>query len=453
MSCCNACAANERAAAVRVAGGAPQSEDQRNGTYTGPPLDPVQICWVRQYSAAERASGYEARDKMACETRARAEIAAGRGAKRMPRPDELGSRNWYNARETGPGNDPFRSRRSGPRVPMPGPAAKPAAPAPAPASPRPAVPRPGGTPKGGPSPAPARANPFKPANTNRATLMNSRQVRAAAALVPKAVQHQLRQAQLAAAAPPPGYEWAPMPDPNAPPPGYEWAPAWAPPPDPYADPYAYGWAPPPDPYASPLDAMSINDLLDQLVAWIDGGDPEEMDLAAQVIAELSGPTVSGVSVGAGPVTNPTVRAIDDVISSIWGGLRGIVPGGDAIDAVHQTRRELMYGPEGRTDRGRTSPGGPGGRLPAASSPILPARADTEGRIATVGPTNATVSAIAELQRLVRAAARGGSSSAAARDLRTLKAAARVNPEARRRWAAGVAVMRDDLAAIREGARR
>ena len=434
MSCCNACAANERAA-LRIAGGEPQSEDQRNGVYRGVPLDPVQICWVRQYSDRERSSGYAARDKMACETRARAEVAAGRGAPRMPRPDELGSTSWYNARETGPGNDPFRSRRSGPRTPMPG--REPAKPAPRPAAPapRPAVPRPGGIAKGGPSPTPTQRSPFLPPKPQRAQLLNTRQLAAARAAVPKATQHAMRQAALAASQPPPGYEWAPATDPNAPPPGYE----WAMPPDPYADPYAlpagYEWA---MPAAEP--GMSIESLLDQVVAWIDGGDPAEMDLAAQVIAELSGgPVISG-----GPVTNTTVRAIDDVISSIWGGLRGIVPGGDAIDAVHQTRRELMYGPEGRTDRGRTSPGGPGGRLPAPTFAPAAAASSPGG--------SRSIATIAELQRLVRTAARGGPSSTAARDLAALKTAARGSADARRRWTASVAVMRDDIARIRAAAR-
>lgn len=406
MSCCNACAANERAA-LRIAGGEPQSEDQRNGVYRGVPLDPVQICWVRQYSDRERSSGYAARDKMACETRARAEVAAGRGAPRMPRPDELGSTSWYNARETGPGNDPFRSRRSGPRTPMPG--REPAKPAPRPAAPapRPAVPRPGGIAKGGPSPTPTQRSPFLPPKPQRAQLLNTRQLAAARAAVPKATQ---------------GYEWA-MLEPYA---------------DAYAAPAGYEWAMPAEP--SGLEGMSIEALLDQVVAWIDGGDPAEMDLAAQVIAELTGgPVISG-----GPVTNTTVRAIDDVISSIWGGLRGIVPGGDAIDAVHQTRRELMYGPEGRTDRGRTSPGGPGGRLPAPTFAPAAAASSPGG--------SRSIATIAELQRLVRTAARGGPSSTAARDLAALKTAARGSADARRRWTASVAVMRDDIARIRAAAR-
>lgn len=446
MSCCNACAENERRAIIGggTTGDLPpgSTAGPAGDVYTGPPLTPEQICRARIYSSREHASGYAARDQRDCLERAAADIAAGRNGGAAPR---MPTGNIWNARERG---SAFRQRRSTQdRAPMPGrePAAKPAAkPAPAPAA-RPAVPRPGGTPKGGASPTQRGASPFRPATPtpNRATLMNARQVRTAMAAIPKATQFQMRQAAQAAqaAAYPPA------------PPGYEWAPAGAPeygyaaPPGEYAPPgYEYAYAPPPE---AASDGGDIGALLDELLT---SEDPADVDLAGLVIAELTGSTVAGVNVGSGPVTNPTVRAIDDVISSLWGGLRGIVPGGDAIDVVHQTRRELMYGPEGRTDRGRTSPGGPGGRLPAASSPILPARTDAEGRIATVGPTTSTASTIAELQRLVRAAARGGSSSSAARDLRALKTAARVSPEARRRWVASVAVMRDDLARIRAAAR-
>ena len=441
MSCCNACAESERRAFIGAIIGGGTTGDLPPGStagpagdvYTGPPLTPEQICRARIYSSREHASGFAARDQRDCLERAAADIAAGRNGGAAPR---MPSGNIWNARER---STPFRQRRSTQdRAPMPG--REPAKPAPRPAAPapRPAVPRPGGIAKGGPSPTPTQRSPFLAPKPQRAQLLNTRQLAAARAAVPKATQHAMRQAALAASQPPPGYEWAPATDPNAPPPGYE----WVMPPDPYADPYAlpagYEWAMPAEP--SGLEGMSIESLLNQVVAWIDGGDPAEMDLAAQVIAELTGgPVISG-----GPVTNTTVRAIDDVISSIWGGLRGIVPGGDAIDAVHQTRRELMYGPEGRTDRGRTSPGGPGGRLPAPTFAPAAAASSPGG--------SRSIATIAELQRLVRTAARGGPSSTAARDLAALKTAARGSADARRRWTASVAVMRDDIARIRAAAR-
>lgn len=460
MSCCGSCAEAERRAII---GGTGRTAGPAGDVYTGPPLTPEQICMARQYSARELAGGpnsYAARDRRDCLERVAAMIAAGRDTNtpRMP------TGNIWNARET---PTPFRQRRSTQdRAPMPGREPAPAAkPAPRPAAPAaaPRGPNLGGRPKGGASPAPARgASPFRPAAPNRGgTLMNANQQRAAMAALPKATQHALRQAILAASPPaprtdpyadpyayaPPAYEWPGYPAP--PPPGYEYAPPGYPAPPGYE--YApAGYGPPPgyeyapayaEPrYYAPAEGDELGALVEQLSAWLDSPNPEDVSLAEQVIAELTGDTAT-IS---GPlVTDPTVRAIDDVISSIWGSVRSVVPYGNLIDEVHQARRGIMYGPEGRLPAS-VAPGlAPGARLPARTAAPKGAPARTSSSATT---------AIAELQRLVRAAARAGSSSSAARDLRALKTAARTSPEARRRWAAGVAVMRDDLARIRAAAR-
>lgn len=111
-----------------------------------------------------------------------------------------------------------------------------------------------------------------------------------------------------------------------------------------------------------------------------------------------------------------VRAVDDVVSSIWSAARPFVPYGDVIDTAHRARREAMYGPEATARR-----------------PSRPSRTDSGG---------APSPAVRELQRLTRSAARGD--RAARRELGALKSAAgRGDADARRRWAAAVAVMTDD----------
>ena len=121
-----------------------------------------------------------------------------------------------------------------------------------------------------------------------------------------------------------------------------------------------------------------------------------------------------------------VRAVDDVLSSVWEGVRSFVPYGNVIDQAHQARRRLMYGDDAATATPRAAPR----RAPARA----PARSSSSGN-----PT------VRMLQQTVRAASRGD--AAASATLAAWKRAAASSPAMGRRWAAAVAVMRDDARRI------
>lgn len=112
---------------------------------------------------------------------------------------------------------------------------------------------------------------------------------------------------------------------------------------------------------------------------------------------------------------PELRAVDDVVSTVWNVARPFVPYGAEIDKLHQARRGLMYGPEAR-------PAARKGNAPQGS-PV-----------------------VRDAQSLVRRAAKGDKSAAG--ELATLKErAAAGDSSARRRWAVIRASMISDDARI------
>lgn len=121
-----------------------------------------------------------------------------------------------------------------------------------------------------------------------------------------------------------------------------------------------------------------------------------------------------------------VRMVDDVLSSVWDSVRSVVPGGALIDQAHQARRRLMYG-----DSATSTPRAPA-RAPARRTP--PRTSSSGGN-----PT------VRMLQATVRAASRGD--AAARSTLDAWKRAASSSPAMAKRWAAAVAVMRDDARRI------
>lgn len=120
-----------------------------------------------------------------------------------------------------------------------------------------------------------------------------------------------------------------------------------------------------------------------------------------------------------------VRMVDDVLSSVWDSVRSVVPYGNVIDQAHQARRRLMYG-----DSATSTPARAPARAPARRAPP---------RSSGGNPT------VRMLQTTVRAASRGD--AAAAATLAAWKRAARTSPAMAKRWAAAVAVMRDDARRI------
>lgn len=113
-----------------------------------------------------------------------------------------------------------------------------------------------------------------------------------------------------------------------------------------------------------------------------------------------------------------LRQVDDALSSVWSAVRDFVPYGNVIDQAHQARRRIMYGDE----RPAASP--------AARAPRPRAPASGGG-----------VAAVRAIQRTVRMAAKGDAGASSA--LASWKRAASSSPAMRRKWAAAVAVMRDD----------
>lgn len=117
-----------------------------------------------------------------------------------------------------------------------------------------------------------------------------------------------------------------------------------------------------------------------------------------------------------------LRAADDAFSAVWDTVKGVVPYGNLIDAAHQARRQAMYGPEAGGQAPQTPPG-------------MPALPTSQGGAASVDQL------IREMQGLSRRKRKGDPAAASA--VRAMKLAAVTDGAARRRWAAYVAVTRED----------
>lgn len=206
---------------------------------------------------------------------------------------------------------------------------------------------------------------------------------------------------------------------------------------------------PPPELLRPVDDGSGVELdVGALVAAAEAGDELALGFLAQLLADEEADAQALV---AGVELPREVRQVDDVLSSIWEGVREVVPYGQQIDALHRARRAAMYGPEeGARDergaaRGRAARGGPRQDTRTRAQLDAPGRVITPrtpgGGVRVQAPTVPSA-AVASLQQLVRDASRGAP-DARAELVRLKEGAAAGDVAARRRWAAAVSVMRDD----------
>ena len=205
-------------------------------------------------------------------------------------------------------------------------------------------------------------------------------------------------------------------------------------------------------------ADESGELLDvgALVAAAEAGDE---DALAFLWALLSDEALDGAQIAGGLELPREVRAVDDVLSQVWEAARPFVPYSEQIDTLHRARQAAMYGAD--ADQRGARQGAPG-RAPrggarqewrtaeqlAAPGRIIAPRTPGGGVRVTppAGLSPEGKGAVAGIQRVVRDAARGDE-GARAELVRLKEGAARGDASARRRWAAAVAVMRDDDARV------